>query len=269
MTLATPTNVSASDGLYTNGTEVTWTYPGNISDVFRWDIFRWQPGEAPTFYESAFGSSTSFLDTHDFDNFYDQGAFYYYAVAAYAYSQGRGGISSADLGWTKSTRGTNARDTLIGADSGDKIYGRDGADTLGGNDVLDGGTGKDSLFGGDGKDILIGGSGPSADYLWGEAGADVFRFSQITHSVVGRNRDQIKDFSSGQHDLIDLRGIDANTTAPGNQAFRYIGKAGFSDKAGELRYANHILSGDVDGNGTADFEIRVNAAKLSKYDFML
>jgi len=39
--------------------------------------------------------------------------------------------------------------------------------------------------------------------------------------------------------------------------------------ARELRYAGHILRGDIDGNGTADFEIHVNAANLVKADFVL
>ncbi|MBE9014279.1 hypothetical protein IQ250_29240 [Pseudanabaenaceae cyanobacterium LEGE 13415] len=214
----------------------------------------------------------SFLDTHELDNFSDFSAFYYYAVVAYSYLLGRGGMSSGDLGWTKSTQGTNSGDILTGGDATDKIFGRDANDVLrgmGGNDVLDGGTGKDRLYGGDGDDILIGGSGRSTDSLWGEAGADVFRFSHTSHSAVGKSRDQIKDFSSSQGDLIDLRGIDANSIKSGNQAFRFIGKAEFSHKSGELRYASNIISGDVDGNGTADFQIRVNATKLTKYDFLL
>ena len=64
MPLVQPTNVQASDGDLSNGTLVTWSYPGTASEVLRWDIYRWQPGEAPQFHSSAFGSSTSsFLDT--------------------------------------------------------------------------------------------------------------------------------------------------------------------------------------------------------------
>jgi hypothetical protein len=32
---------------------------------------------------------------------------------------------------------------------------------------------------------------------------------------------------------------------------------------GELRYANHVLKGDVNGDGHADFAIIMNAATLS------
>ncbi len=42
--------------------------------------------------------------------------------------------------------------------------------------------------------------------------------------------------------------------------FLFIGATDFHSKPGELRYANHILSGDVIGDGKADFEVFVNAA---------
>ena len=48
----------------------------------------------------------------------------------------------------------------------------------------------------------------------------------------------------------------------GNHDFLFIGATDFHSKPGELRYANHILSGDVIGDGKADFEVFVNAASL-------
>ena len=46
---------------------------------------------------------------------------------------------------------------------------------------------------------------------------------------------------------------------PGNQAFTYIGTAVFSGISGQLRIrqsgAHAIVSGDVNGDKTADFEI--------------
>ena len=60
-----------------------------------------------------------------------------------------------------------------------------------------------------------------------------------------------------------------NSGAGGDQAFHSIAAKGFHGVAGELRYAHHILQGDVDGDGTADFEIHVNAASLAKADFVL
>ncbi len=43
----------------------------------------------------------------------------------------------------------------------------------------------------------------------------------------------------------------------------------FSGNAGDLRYANHLLQGDVNGDRRADFEISVNIASLLNTDFVL
>ena len=55
----------------------------------------------------------------------------------------------------------------------------------------------------------------------------------------------------------------------GNQAFKFIGAHGFDHHAGEMRYAHHVLQGDVNGDGKADFEIHVNASTLHAGDFIL
>jgi serralysin len=65
----------------------------------------------------------------------------------------------------------------------------------------------------------------------------------------------IADFIAAQGDRIDLRPIDANTLVAGAQAFTWIGGASFGSVAGQLRFADGSLSGDVDGNGVADFQI--------------
>lgn len=77
-------------------------------------------------------------------------------------------------------------------------------------------------------------------------------------------------------DVIDLIGIDAKTTVGGNQAFRFIGAQAFHDRAGELRFKVVaaqdlvIVQGDVNGDGRADFEIKVNGiAALNAADFDL
>jgi len=49
------------------------------------------------------------------------------------------------------------------------------------------------------------------------------------------NLDRVDDFKRGQ-DRIDLSGIDAKSGG-GNQAFKFIGKQGFHDEKGELRFA--------------------------------
>jgi serralysin len=132
------------------------------------------------------------------------------------------------------------------------------------------------LIGGDGADILYGAG--SNDTLTGGLGNDVFRYENASDST-SAVRDSIQDFTLG--DLIDLSLIDANTTAgaPGDQAFNFIGSAAFSNTAGELRFANisaggpiWVVQGDTDGNGLADFEVRVVITDLNPItsgDFIL
>jgi serralysin len=88
-------------------------------------------------------------------------------------------------------------------------------------------------------------------------------------SVKGVNHDSILDFNYAQHDKIDLSAIDAKTLVLGDQAFHFIGSHAFGHHKGELRYANHLLQGDTDGNGVADIEVHVNAAHLVAGDFIL
>jgi serralysin len=93
-------------------------------------------------------------------------------------------------------------------------------------------------------------------------------FASVSHSR-GASVDTIKDFVRGS-DRIDLRGIDANTKVSGNQAFSFIGKSDFSGKAGQLKFASGVVSGDVNGDGVADFQIKVaGLSALSKGDFYL
>ena len=136
---------------------------------------------------------------------------------------------------------------------GDKIFGLGGNDALkglGGNDLLDGGSGQDFLFGGKGR--------------------DVFEFGSAADTAVGATRDVIVDFRHQQHDKIDLSDIDANINVLNDQAFKFIGHQQFSGNAGQLRFANHILRGDTDGDGIADFEIGINGkVDLVKADFIL
>jgi hypothetical protein len=156
--------------------------------------------------------------------------------------------------------GTIGDDSHVGTRWNDTLQG------LGGNDLLQGGAGRDVLFGGNGNDTLDGGAGndvlvggPGRDVLMGGAGADVFRFAATTHAGNGGGRDQITDFVSGL-DRMDLSLIDADTTTPGvRDPFDFIGNTLFSGTAGELRYTpgNGILSGDVNGDGVADFRIEL------------
>jgi Ca2+-binding RTX toxin-like protein len=111
------------------------------------------------------------------------------------------------------------------------------------------------------------------DIMTGGGGSDTFVFKALTDSVVGANREVIKDFTPGS-DHIDLSAIDANTQVAGNQDFTFIGKAPFSHHAGELQYAvvgaNTIVSGDVNGDAKADFQILlVGHPALTASDFIL
>jgi serralysin len=195
--------------------------------------------------------------------------------------------------------GPSGNDTLYGGDGDDTLFGdrasrvSDGAgeDTLYGEvgkDVLYSGGGNDALDGGADDDILDGGTG--RDTLTGGVGADVFQFEQFVNYFEGTitydsgvgaaGRDVITDFSRAQGDKIDLSGIDAQVSFNGDQAFTFIGTDEFDGAAGQLRYdwvvtPHHAhdttrLSGDVNGDGVADFEITLNGLHaLTASDFML
>lgn len=167
--------------------------------------------------------------------------------------------------------GLGGNDILDGLGGNDDLYGGAGNDDLyggTGDDDLVGGSGDDDLVGGTGNDYLLGGSG--FDFLSGGAGADVFDFDFASESAVGSRRDVISDFRASQNDVIDLSSIDANARAAGNQSFSFIGGSAFSGKAGELQFKAGIISGDTNGDGRADFQIKVNGVtKMYADDFFL
>lgn len=70
-------------------------------------------------------------------------------------------------------------------------------------------------------------------------------------------------------DKIDLHDMDANTQVAFDQAFSFVGSAGFSGAAGKLRFSDGVLSGDHDGDGIADFFVQVTGGALRADDFML
>jgi Ca2+-binding RTX toxin-like protein len=127
------------------------------------------------------------------------------------------------------------------------------------NNVLTGGPGADTLTGGAGADTLTGG-----------AGADHFVFSSADFGTT----DEITDFSHAAGDKIDLSAIDANTTINKDQAFTFIGTGAFTHVAAQLHYTISggamLLSGDVNGDGVADFTIKVDGVGgLVNGDFIL
>lgn len=141
-------------------------------------------------------------------------------------------------------------DTIIGSNFDDFLF------AAGGNDVIKGNGGRDVLL-----------SGPGADDMWGGKGADVFAFVHKSHSTVAsKGRDTIFDFTSA--DRIDLSYIDANSKLSGDQEFKFIGKKGFSGKAGELRYdkkaSDTYIYADTNGDKKADFAIHLDDAFTMK-----
>jgi serralysin len=156
--------------------------------------------------------------------------------------------------------GSKYADNLRGDNLANAVYG------AGGNDILYGRGGNDTLLGGDGNDRLVGGAG--ADRLIGGSGADVFIFETAPYSSPSL-RDSIEDFTSGM-DHIDLRAIDANTHLAGDQVFSYIGSKAFDGAAGELNFRYGVVSGDINGDTIADFQIDIaSVSVLVDSDFFL
>lgn len=201
-------------------------------------------------------------------------------------------------------------DWLDGGVGNDTLYGGLGADVLrggGGDDILFGDVYSDRsheisvnprdtvtlyedvLLGDAGNDTLVGGYG--ADLMDGGAGADVFSIRNLNESTLAAP-DVIINFNGAvvaqqalqglasyatvgaEGDRIDLSEIDAITGTTANDAFTFVGTAGFT-AAGQLRYqpsgAVTLIEGDVNGDGAADFRIQVNIANytFSAFDFVL
>ena len=148
---------------------------------------------------------------------------------------------------------------LIGAEQGGLASSIRRGDS--GDNRIGGGEGDDLLFGARGADVLrgFGGAddlrpGRGADRMQGGAGADEFVFCTVREAGRGDRSDVILDFETGV-DLINLSAIDADRTASGNQAFRWLGEERFGGDPGSLCFEDGRLLGDVDGDQRADFII--------------
>ncbi len=155
-----------------------------------------------------------------------------------------------------SGQGGTTANRIVGGTGHDTLYGMEG------NDTLSGGAGDDRLSGGRGADVLEGG-----------AGADVFVFAHRREAGTPDAPDIISDFERGT-DLVDLRGVDADAILPERQAFAGAPVSEFTGVAGQLRISADAggvtVSGDADGDGIADFAIRVEqVTTLAAGDFLL
>jgi Ca2+-binding RTX toxin-like protein/subtilisin-like proprotein convertase family protein len=125
-----------------------------------------------------------------------------------------------------------------------------------GNDQLTGSTLANRLDGGAGDDTLRGGRG--SDTLTGGAGADLFVVASHAEAGNGSLCDHILDFDPT--DRLDLQAIDANSlaSAPGDQAFSFIGAAPFT-AVGQLRMVLSgglgVLQGTTTNASTASFQL--------------
>lgn len=166
--------------------------------------------------------------------------------------QDTGGGGLETISGIESVTGTNGY--------GDRLTGDDGANTLmgwGGDDILRGQGGDDSLVSGYAMDAdtLVGGFG--RDTLTGGGGVDTFVFSDLDHSPF-KGSDLITDLAL--EDKIDLRGIDANSSKDGDQAFELVSSVGAGKGEMTLSYADGVtsLALYVNGDGKADSVITIS-----------
>ncbi len=156
--------------------------------------------------------------------------------------------------------GSSTNNLLDGGDGNDLIDGGNGIDTIhggAGSDSLYGGALGDFLFGGDGDDFLVGGL--NSDTMTGGLGADTFIVLQ--ESITGTiETDIILDFNQAEGDILDVSGIDANSTMAGDQAFTFVASH-TSNAAGQMTASLingiTILRFYTNADNTVDYQIRV------------
>ncbi len=185
--------------------------------------------------------------------------------------RGSGGVDSIDysalsanlivnLGGTFDVLGSGTAGNLDNINSIQNIISGSGNDSILGDTLVN------SINGGGGNDSINAGGG--ADRLTGSTGADVFAYALLTDSGVGAGRDIIADFVSGT-DKLDFSAMDADTATvlPANEAFTFIGTAGFT-AAAQIRY--QLI--DTDANGSLDSTLvrgNVNASLGADFEVLL
>jgi hypothetical protein len=124
--------------------------------------------------------------------------------------------------------GSDAADSLIGAEGGDVIDGGGGADTIlgmAGADRIDGGPGRDRIAGGDGDDVLYG--GPGADRLTGGPGSDRLFGDDGHDTLVGSEGNDLLVSGPGRDRLAGGTGDDHYDIAPGSTRVSVFDADGF------------------------------------------
>jgi Ca2+-binding RTX toxin-like protein len=190
---------------------------------------------------------------------------------------------SQDLGFYGNDTFLNF-ENIVGGAGDDTFFGTNGNNVLGGqdgSDVLRGFGGVDSIIGGAGNDTLIGDAGGDNLYAGGPTGgtdgdADIIKYLRISDSTLD-DMDTIfgfEHFAGGGSDKIDLSSLDANSSLAGNQAFQFVGLAGFSSASGEVRLATFdgatLVMIDNDGDSAAEMVILVQGVTgLTADDFIL
>ncbi len=173
-------------------------------------------------------------------------------------------INISILPTTNSQIGTASGQTLTGTTAGDFLAGLAGADTL---------------LGQGNSDLLIGGA--DQDTLTGSTGTDTFYFGATSDSPTLALADLITDFDgdpSGGQDVIDLSAMDANAlTSTIEDAFGFVAGATSAVVQNSITWevsgGQVLVRGDVNGDTTADFVIRLTSnasiASLQAADFVL
>lgn len=248
--------------------------------------YRWTPGSGQTIVNGQVGIDPG--ANRIFATIWDGGGRDTYDLSAYTTGvtvdlrPGSGSVFSgaqlADLGGGPNSGHARANifnALQVGADGRSLIenaIGGSGADRLIGNaagNSLVGNAGPDKLMGLGGADVLIGGRG-----------ADTFIFRSTSDSPYGAGDrivgvDGLPAFDGpgpAYGDLIDLRGIDADTVTPGNQSFIF----GYSGRGGlwlqEAGVTN--IFGNTDDDAAIELHIQivdgaVRARDYSVDDFLL
>ncbi len=163
-----------------------------------------------------------------------------------------------------SISGGPGNDVLIGTSGPDVIRGGPGNNTifgLGGDDVLFSyAAGQDTIHGGDGNDLIYSLQSNDNDLLFGDAGADTFRFDLFTSAqqvgYVPGTSATIMEFQTGVDTIhLNLGGISTN-----DQNLYWLGAGEFTGANRlEATYANGVLQFDYNGDHIPDLIVNVPA----------